>query len=32
MISIDLYDVDKYVDPAIDKIVAWFDKYLEIRN
>ena len=32
---IDLYDVDKYVDPAIDKIVAWFDKYLrnkEIRG
>lgn len=27
---IDLYDVDKYVDPAIDRIVAWFD--LHLRN
>ena len=32
---LDLYDVDKHVDPAIDKIVSWFERHLgnkEIRG
>ena len=25
---IDLYDVEKYVEPALNKMVEWFNKYL----
>jgi hypothetical protein len=25
---IDLYDVEKYVEPALNKTVEWFNKYL----
>jgi fermentation-respiration switch protein FrsA (DUF1100 family) len=29
---IDLYDVEKYVGPAVNKIVEWFNKYLKGKS
>jgi fermentation-respiration switch protein FrsA (DUF1100 family) len=29
---IDLYDVEKYVEPAVNKTVEWFNKYLRRGN